>query len=172
MAQDLIYNDLHVFGNLSAKTMTVPASSVTNNSVSAAAAIAATKLEHQFALGYTQVPGAAIVAATQDVHIVHGQTGEVVSFEAAITGAIATGADRTVNVDLQKSTGAGAFATILTATILLDNTDVLRTVNAATISSANLVDGDILRVIITVAGAAGAQGEGLIVTLQLREDPT
>lgn len=172
MAQDLIYNDLHVFGTLSAKTVVLPAGVVSNTAVSAAAAIAATKLEHQFGLRYNQAPGTAVVADTQDLHIVHGVTGEVVSVEAALTGAIATGADRTVDVDLQKSTGAGAFATILMATVQFTNASVLRTVSAATISSTALVDGDILRMVVTVAGAAGVQAQGLIVTVQIREDPT
>lgn len=172
MTQSITDGDLYVKGHLTSKTFAAPDGSITNAMLSASAAIAATKLEHQFAIPYTQVPGTAIVAFTQDIHIVKGATGEVVGFEAAVTGAVATGADRTVNVDLQKSTGAAAFATILTGTILFNNVSVLRTVVAATISSANLVDGDILRIIVTVAGAAGNQGQGLIVTTTLREDPT
>ena len=172
MAQDLINNDLHVNGTLSAKLFTAPSGSITNTHVSASADIDATKLEHQFPLDYKQLPGTAVVADTQDLHIVHGATGSIVSFRAAITGTIATGADRTVNVDLQKSTGGGAFATILSATLLFNNADVLRTAESATILTPGLVVGDILRVVVTVAGAAGNQALGLIATATIREDAT
>lgn len=169
MAQDLFNNDLHVNGTLSCKAFSAPAGAITDAMVSAAAGIQATKLEHQFPLPYEQLPASAVVAETRDIHIVHGATGSVVSFRAAITGTIATGADRTVNVDLQKSTGAGAFATILTGTILFNNGSALRTVASATISATTLVAGDILRVVVTVAGAAGNQALGLIVTATIRE---
>jgi len=170
MAQDVINNDLHVNGNLSSKTFAPPSGSITNAHISASADIDATKVEHQLALDYEQLPGTAVVADTRDLHIVHGATGSVVSFRAAITGTIATGADRTVNVDLQKSTGAGAFATILSATLEFDNASVLRTVATSAVATPALVAGDILRVVVTVAGAAGNQALGLIATATIRED--
>jgi hypothetical protein len=114
-------------------------------------------------------PSTSVVALTKDIHIVAGQSGTLKSFEAVICGAIATGADRTISVDLQKSTGAGAFATVLTAPIGFTNVSVLRTAVAAALASASLVDGDVLRVVVTVAGAAGAQATGLLVTLTYSE---
>jgi hypothetical protein len=171
MAQDLIYNDLHVFGNLSAKTMTLPPNSVVDASISSGTIIDPGKVGHQFGESVAQEPGTAIVAQTKDLGIVNGQTGGVVSFKASITGAIATGADRTVTVDLQKSTAEGAFASILAATIQFTNADTLRAKKTTTFSDADLVTGDILRVVITVAGAAGAQAQGLIVTVYVQEDP-
>lgn len=170
MALDVINNDLHVNGNFTCKTFDPPDGSLTNSHFSASADIDATKVEHQIPLDYQQVPGTAILAATSDLHIVHGAGGSVVSFRAAVTGAIATGADRTVNVDLQKSTGAGAFATILSATLLFNNVSVLRTVGSAAIATPALVAGDILRVVVAVAGSAGNQAQGLIVTATIRED--
>lgn len=172
MAQDIVNNDLHVNGTLSAKTFNAPSGAISNAQISATADIDATKLEHQHFLNYQQVPGTAVVAATVDLAIVRGATGTVVAFQAAITGTIATGADRTVNVDLQKSTGAGAFATILSATLLFNNVSVLRTMVAAAIATPGLVAGDILRVVVTVAGAAGNQALGLIATATIREDAT
>ena len=41
-----------------------------------------------------------------------------------------------------------------------------------TVAVTALVAGDILRLVLTVAGAAGAQAQGLIVTLTVREDPS
>lgn len=170
MAQLRQEGDLHVTGTISAAVIQLPASSVGNSDIEAAAGIEATKVVHQFPLEYYQVPGTAIVAATVDLHISRA-AGTVVAFEAAVTGAIATGADRTVTLDLQKSTGAAAFASVLSATLVLDNTNVLRTLEAATIGTAAYVDGDLFRVTVAVAGAAGNQAQGLIVTATLRENP-
>jgi hypothetical protein len=163
MARTVLSGDVHVSGTLSSGDLSPPAGSIDNTAIQAGAAgnyVAATKLEHQFALPYTQDAGTPVAAATKDIHIVEGATGEVAWVKAAITGTIATGADRTVTVDLQKSTGAGAFATVLTTTIVLDNASVLRTAEEAVVKvdgSEDLVTGDILRVVITVAGAAGNQ---------------
>lgn len=170
MAQDLINNDLHVNGALTAKQFTAPTGSITNTSIAASAGIAATKVEHQFDLSLAQVPGTAVVAETRDIRAVHGATAEVVAFKAGITGAIATGADRTVTIDLHKGNSGSAFATILTAPIVLDNTNTLRTLETAAIASPDLVVGDILRFVVTVAGAAGSQGQGLIISCTIRED--
>ena len=113
-----------------------------------------------------------VTALTKDVYVVKGANGTLLGFTAAITGTIATGADRTVTVDLQKSTGAGAFATVLSATIQFNNVSVLRTASSGTFSSTSLVAGDLLRVVVTVAGAAGNQALGLVCSIQLREETT
>lgn len=167
MAQDLIQNDLHVAGHLSCKTFTLPAASVGNATIQGAAGIEATKVVHQFPLTVQQA--STVTNATTLLHILRA-VGTVVSFE-AITATPATGADRTVTIDLQKSTGAGAFATILSAPISLDDATTARTVVSGTVSNPSLVDGDLLQVIVTVAGAAGSQASGLLVTTTLREEP-
>lgn len=149
--------------------ITIPNGGITNPMIATAAGIEATKLEHQYSFGHYQTTGTAVVAAVQDFFIARS-TGTIVQFEAAVTGAIATGGDRTVTCDLQKSTAAGAFATVLSSTIVLDNTSVLRTLEAGTISGTTFIDGDILRFVITVAGAAGNQAQGVIVTATIRED--
>jgi hypothetical protein len=169
MAQDLIQNDLHVAGHLSCKTFTLPAACVGNATIAGAAGIEATKVVHQFPLHIQQSPGSAVVSATTLLHILRA-IGSVVSFEASTTTA-ATGGDRTVSIDLQKSTGGGAFATILSSPISLTNATTARTVVSGTVSNPSLVDGDLLQVVVTVAGAAGSQAQGLLVTVTLREEP-
>lgn len=150
-------------------SINMPNGGITNTMIASSAGIEATKLEHQHTLSHYQTTGTAVVAAVQDVFIARS-SGTIVSIEAAVTGAIATGGDRTVTVDVHKSTAAGAFATVLSGTIVLDNTSVLRTLETGTISGTTFIDGDILRIVITVAGAAGNQAQGLIATLTIRED--
>lgn len=141
---------------------------LTNTNIAADAGIRATKLEGEFNFTHSQT--STIAAATQYLRVIRGGEGTIVAIEAAITEAIATGADRTVTIDLQKSTGGGAFATVLSSTIQFTNASTLRAVSAGTISTSGVVDGDILKVTVAVAGAAGAQATGLVVSVTLRED--
>jgi len=151
-------------------TVDFPAGAVTNGLVSPSANIAASKIiRHQSIDVELFGPSTTVTALTRDIHIVRGATGALVGVEAAICGAIATGADRTITVDLQKSTGAGAFATVLGSTIGFTNVSVLRTAVAGVLNSTSLLDGDILRLIVTVAGSASAQATGLFVTVTAEE---
>lgn len=162
---------LHVAGAFTCTSLGVPAGSVRNAGVAADAAIDASKLLHQYTVDRELFESATtVVAKTELLKIVRGATGTVVAFEAAVV-TIATGADRTVNVDLQKSTGGGAFATILTGTILLDDGSTNLVPVAGVINTPGLVDGDLLRVVVTVAGAAGNQAIGLVATLTMIETP-
>jgi len=151
------------------KTAQIYLDALADADIAANAAIQATKLVHQFPLSYQQTPGTAIVAATYLLYIPRA-AGSLVSLDAAITTQ-ATGADRTVSIDLQKSTGAGAFASVLTAPIGITNTTPIRTVQAATIASAAYIDNDLFELLVAVAGAAGAQAQGLLVTATFRENP-
>jgi len=169
MAQDLVNNDLHVNGSLSAKSWTVPANVIGNTQVKTGDPIDTTKLEHRHCHDYEQASDTEVVAESRMIHSVRGVTGNVVSIRCAIE-TVATGADRTITVDLHKSTGAGAFATILTATIGYTNGSAERTVTNGTIATPALVVGDILKLVVTDAGAAGAQAQGLVITVEIDED--
>ena len=145
---------------------------IRDTDVATGAGIQATKLEHQQSMDAELFDESTTVAALASrlLHISYA-AGTIVAFEGIITTQ-ATGADRTVNVDLQKSTGGGAFASITTTDIEIDNTTTIRVPVAAVLSSTGLVDGDILRAVVSVAGSADAQAIGLLVTLTIREDPS
>lgn len=115
-------------------------------------------------------PTTTVAALTKWVYTFFGATGELLDVDAFIA-VVATGADRTITVDVQKSTGAGAFATIMTATIGFTNASAVRTAVSGTLAAGagTLVAGDILQVVVTVAGAAGNQATGLTVSLKIRE---
>ena len=166
----VLEGNVHVAGTLSATAVSIPAGTVTNSAIQAAAGIEATKVVHQVPIVYTQPDGTAVVAETRGLRIARAP-GTTVAVEAVITGAIATGADRTVTIDVRKGAAGVAYASILTATMSFNNADVLRTVKSATISTAAYSDNDSFIVVVTVAGAAGAQAQGLLVTITQREDP-
>jgi len=152
-------------------TIDWPSRAIKNNSIADDAAIEAKKIIRHQSIGVELYgPAVAVAALTKDLLIIRGATGTLMGVEAAICGTIATGADRTVTVDLHKSTAAGAFATVVSGgTIGFTNASVLRTATAGVLSSSALVDGDILRAIVTVAGAAGNQAIGLILTVTWEE---
>lgn len=131
-------------------------------------AITAPKLEHVHRVT-VGVPTTTTITATDYPLLIARAGGTLLGFEAAITGTIATGADRTVTVDLKRSTGAGALATVLSATIGFTNGSTLLSLSAATISTTFVADGDVFIAVVTVAGAAGAQAIGLAITLTWRE---
>lgn len=166
------YGAQHFADAVTFTDVTLPNGTVTNAMVASGAAIDASKVVHQFPVSrQLYSPTTTIAAATELLHIVRGATGTVVEVEAAVVTK-ATGTDRTVNVDIKKSTGGGAFATILTGTILFDDDSTNLTAVAGTISSASLVAGDLLQAVVTVAGSDANQALGLVVTLTIYETPT
>ena len=177
---DVIAGDLYVRGSLKIgnklQVDEIPSACVEDSSVKADAAVAATKIEQQHAISYYQPDGTDVVAAIMPVHIVYGATGTLIGFEAACVDA-PTGGTATFTVDLQKANeGAPAPATVLDGgtpiTFVNDDTDDCE-VLAGTLDSSKLIlsVGDILFVVVVVSAGTGAQGQGLIVTLTLRETP-
>lgn len=160
MATTIMPTDLIVNG-FSCSSIKLPSGAVSNTSVQAGAAIDASKLIHDIAKHYQQNSSAAVVADNQYAHIVNGATCTLAYVKAAVD-TVATGADRTVNVDLQRSTAGGAFVSVLTSTIAFNNASTARTAVSGTIATATLAQGDILKWVVTVAGAAGNQAIGLV----------
>src|SRR5690349_13968576 len=103
--------NLHVAGQLTADNFTPPTASIGDDAIKAGAKIQASKLQGEFNLTVDQT--GAVVAATRYLRAIRGVSGIVLDLQAMVTEAVATGADRTVTIDLKKSTGGGAFASIL-----------------------------------------------------------
>ncbi|QGJ70609.1 Hypothetical protein PBC10988_23070 [Planctomycetales bacterium 10988] len=164
---DQQFNGRAIFNN----SVTLPEGGVKDREVAAAADIEYTKVQHVHAIGYQQDPGSAVVAETKLLHIARGSKVELIGLKAVVITP-ATGADRTVTIDLQRSTGGGAFASVLTAELVFDDGATARTPVTAAIDSATLAENDLLQLVITVAGSADDQAEGLLVTLHLYERAT
>lgn len=96
--------------------------------------------------------------------------GTLMSFRAWIE-VLATDPSRTVTVDLHKSTGGGAYATALSATIGFTTSSTVRVAVTGAFTSSTFVSGDIFRIVVTVAGGAGNQAQGLTANLVVKENP-
>lgn len=132
--------------------------------------IPAETVEHQFPIAKELFGPATTIANQTSWLFAANAEGELVGIDALIATA-ATGADRTVTIDVQKSTGGGAFATVLSTTIDIDDGTTVRTPLAATIASPTYVAGDIFQAIATVAGSAPDQALGLLLMVYAREMP-
>lgn len=162
-----VIGDLNVRGRVTAQSVTLPSSSVSNSQVAAGAAIAASKLEGEYKYNYSQT--GAVANTTQYFNVVRGTTGEIVAIEVALTEVIPSG-DKTVTIDLQNGDASTAFTTVLSGTIALNSSSVLRTPVAGTITSGDTADGDILKLTVTTGGSTGTDPEGLVISVILRED--
>lgn len=160
--------DVNVRGTLSCATLSVPSGTIGNDDVASDAAISASKLQGEFSLAHAQTGNVAAVAADY-LRICRG-TGQIVAVEAALNEVIPSG-DRTAVIDLQKGNAGSAFATVLSAPITLDSTNVLRTPEVGAVSSATTADNDILRIVVTLGGSSGTNPAGLSVTVTYREAP-
>lgn len=150
--------------------VTLPDGTITADMVASAAGIEATKVVHQFPLRHTQLDGSDVATQTEIIHIAYA-AGEVLALEAVCAQAPTSG--QTITIDLLKSTGGAAFASMLQSSLVLDSGNTDRVPEAAVISASNTyADGDVLEITVVDGGATtGDQGQGLCVTVWVRENP-
>lgn len=159
-----IDGDVYIAGALTARRFNPPAGSITDASVLAGAGVAATKLEHQYAITLPLVNHATVVAAERRLlHYVTGTTGDVVTF--GVLATVAAVGDSTATFDLYKN-----GSSILTGTFNLDSGDAAGALVTGTVSSAGLVVTDRLEVVATVSAGTGTLPKGVAAYLLLRED--
>src|SRR5262245_780160 len=101
MSQNRIDGDTFVNGNLTSKTFTPPAGSIGDAGIQGAAAIQATKLDHQHQDLVTQVHGTAATTERRVIKTVRGTTAEIVSFRAGVV--VANIGAATISIRLKKN---------------------------------------------------------------------
>jgi hypothetical protein len=142
-------------------TLYIPAGSITDAEIASNADIGAAKVIHEIAVFADQVPGTAVVAATRVVHVARA-AGTIAAFKIGVITA-PTGGDKAYTVDLQKSTGTGAFASVLSAAYTVNSSSADKTAYSATLgTTTTYVAGDIFEIVIAVSGSTGTQGQGVI----------
>ena len=162
--------DVIISGGLTVGSMALPAGSIGNSQIAALAGLDASKVVHRDWMEHELFgPATPVAALTKRIaRMTANATLLSVSVEIEVQ---ATGGDRTVDVDIKKSSGGGAFASILAAPIHLTNATAILTAVAGAFSNANLVAGDILEVTVAVAGIAANQAQGLGLTISLDRNP-
>jgi hypothetical protein len=148
-------------------TLYIPAGSITNAEIASSAAIGAGKVVQEFARDSRQANGADVASKTELIHTARA-AGTIGALKVALTTA-PTGGNKKFTVDLQKSTGGGAFATVLSAVVDIDNTDTSLTVVSGTLAASAYVSGDIFAIVWTASGTTGNQGQGAIAEVFFEE---
>jgi len=170
MGQTRIEQNMHVAGAFSCQSLAIPPLTVTDAMIAAAAAIGTAKQIHRYAVSYSQADGTAVAAAIVPVHVVRGATGTIAAVEVSCMDA-PSGGDLTFTVDVGIQAAGEALATVLTGVRTYPNATADGTVLAATVDDGTLADGDTVAVTIAVSGSTGVQGQGLVVTIAIDEDP-
>lgn len=162
--QNTIDGDLYVRGTLRTGLFAPPANSVGNTNITSADPIIASKLYRRLSplVAQTKTSGAS-VAERRVCHVGYG-AGNVVAIRAGVQQALVGGA--TTTIDLYKN-----GVSVLSATVVLDNTDTAYGLRSGTIASAPYVAGDVFEVVITVAAGGGTLGQGLWVQPVFEEAP-
>ena len=148
----------------------IPSGVILASHVADSAGMEATKLEHQHVIGYSQEDGSDVVDAIVPVYTCRGVTATIIEVEVACLDA-PSGGDKKFTVDLKKANqGSPTPATVLSAVIDYVNGTNDCEVLVGTISSADLAVGDVLTVEVVASGSTGTQGQGIIITVTVRED--
>jgi hypothetical protein len=145
----------------------IPGGNITNAEVSDTAAIAASKLVHHFIARHSQGVGTAVVTSTEVIHVAKA-AGTVAALRIGVVTA-PTGGNKQFTVDVKKSTGAGAFTSILSAAYAVDNTKANLTTYSGVIGTATYAAGDIFEIVVTASGSTGTQGWGVCANVFFQE---
>jgi len=158
----------------SADSMPMPPGVVGDTEVSSTStrAIGAGKVIHRENVGVELFGPAVTVAAKTQVIKIARRGGTVIGLEAVVQTAPAGGTEE-VQIDLQKSTAGGAYATVLTATLDISSTATALVVVSGSIDAAkeDYIDGDHFRLVTTISGTGGAHAVGLFVAAFFDEHP-
>lgn len=159
MPTSVHYGDFHVTGTFSAQSVILPASVITDANVAAGAQIAANKLQQQYAITHRQ-PGA--VAAAHDVVHLARAAGEVIALRIRVLEKPA--AANSYTVTLKKN------GTAVSTAVTIDNTTTEGAILDAIVSTTSYSADDALSIDVVLTGG-GAKGNGLCVSLLVREGP-
>lgn len=133
--------------------VTFPAAAVTAANVKADARVETSKLQHRHSKHHSQGSGTTAADESKPIHVVFGATGTIPSFKAGCV--VANIGDSTVTFDLKKN-----GSSVLSAPISFSSADAAYSVKSGTISSPNVVAGDVLEVVIDATVGTGTLATG------------
>jgi hypothetical protein len=149
--------------------VSIPDGVVAEESLQQNANLDAELFERFASIHYTQADGVNVATETRVVYTAR-KAGTLDSLYVFPTAA--PDGDFSYTVDMKKSTGAGAFASILSAVVTVNSSSTDRTLQTGTISTPTFVANDSFQVVVTAAGSSGNQGQGLCVTIHTKENAT
>jgi hypothetical protein len=142
---------------------TITPGTVVNADLADAAAITATKLQHQYSPVFAQANSDAESDTGRVLHVVKGATGTIVAFRAG--SIVAATGNATVTIDL-KNNGTS----VLSGVITLDSNNTAYVVEEGTIAIPAVAAGDVLTLVIVATAGTGTLPTGLFAQAVIRED--
>lgn len=146
---------------------------ITDAMVAAGAGIDPTKLDHQHAITYYQADGSSVASAIVPIYTAHA-AGVIADVAVQCLDAPTAGANPTeqyqFTVDIQLANAdTPTPASMLTDDVVIDDAVADCEVVQATVATGAYEVGDCLLVAVVASGSSGTQGQGLIVTITVRE---
>lgn len=154
-------NDVTVRGLLRATAIAVPAGAVGNSNVNPSDPIQSPNLRHRHKAGFRQAHGTAAAAERRAVHRARG-AGTILAAAAGVT--VACTGNATITIDVLKNN-----VSVLTAPVVLDNTNAAYAAEAGAVATAAYAAGDVIEQVVTVNAGTGVLGQGLFLDLDLDE---
>lgn len=167
---DIIGGSLNVQGNLSAGTFSPPNGCINNAAVATGATgnyIDAAKIQHRNSITIYQSTSDAVQPG-QSGTMIAGAGGTVRVISAIDT--VASGG-HSVTIDLQRSTAAGAFSSVLSSPTTHASTSTAKTSYSASVTTTTAISGDIFRLVVTTTGSTTNGNKGLWAVAVLYEEP-
>ena len=150
-------------GEVTFLSIILPSSCVGNAQIKSSDPIAASKLEHQHRVKYSQESATLAADEARMIHLVEGTAGTLKKFSAGSV-VVCTGTDK-VDIDLLKN-----GVSVLVAKITLDNANTAYVAEAGTIDTDAVAAGDVLEVSIDATAGSGVLAKGVFCSLTLDED--
>ena len=170
----LIRGDVEFQGDVSfGGDVFLPAGTVTTSSFSSGTSdrLAYTKAVHYSQKVYYVAPSTSVASVTIPLHFAMGSG--TISHVWINPMTAPTGGDKAYTVDVKKSSdGSATQSSVLSAVVTINSSDASDTQQAATVTTSTFASKDILWLVIATSGSTGTQGQGLVVTVGISEQPT
>lgn len=151
--------------------MALPSACIGDDEVASDAEIQETKLKHRVVCHYAQAGGADVVNGEEIVYIMQAD-GALLAVE--VFPETAPTSSDSYEVDVLRSTDGGSFTSMLSAVVTIDSGNSNRTLDvtgtAAISGGGTLVAGDAVKIKLQNATSGGNEGQGVCVTIKIREN--
>jgi hypothetical protein len=134
----------------------------------------ATSVVHEQVMRYGQPSGTNVIAESRVIGALFAAATLVeVAAVCEVKPDGGGGDPRKLNVDVQKGNQTSGFASVLPGgtPITIDSTIANRQVVYSTPTTTAAARGDQIKIVVTVSGTTGVQGQGLSVSVKARENP-
>lgn len=178
MAIATYFNNEVFIQTLYVNTISIPSGSITDASVAAGAAIDADKLTNRVHATYQQADGSNVASTSGDgvaVYACDKTNGATIKKVTALCMDTGSGGAPVHNIaiDVFKwDDSAGTAATILSTDIDITESQNDYDLVNGTLSDTDMDTGDVLTVRVTVTGSGGTAPQGLLVQVEIDEEPT